>query len=155
MAPVDGEGFADDGTAGLEGGRERRGDGGSGRRDGAAGDVAWPRDDALGVINSRRSLTLDDAEPPLIDASQPEALLLLFAAWLPPLFLLFLFLPCTFRVMSYRFWCDKSSSFTITVLNLLAAPSQATPSSKSAFLPLLFTPLLFSELLNCSFPLSV
>ena len=54
----------------------------------------------MGVKSSRRSLTLDAAEPPLKDAPQPDALLLLFAAWLLPFFLLALFLPCTFRVVS-------------------------------------------------------
>ena len=99
-APDEGVTLTDDGTAGLEGGRDRRGGDVGCRRDGVAGGVTWLA--GIGVSSSRRSLT-DDALLTLRDFSM-AAILLLFAARAPPFLAFdFLFLPCTFLTMSYLF----------------------------------------------------
>ena len=86
MAPEEGVILTDDGTAGLDGGRDRRGGVVGCRRVGVAGGVTLFA--GIGVKSSRRSRT-DEALLALNEFS--AAILLLFAALAPPF--LFLFLP--------------------------------------------------------------
>ena len=89
-APVDGVGLTDEGTAGREGARDRRGGDVGCRRVGVAGGVTWL--DGRGVSNSRRSLTDDALLTP--DDLSAAAILLFFAALAPPFLAFdFLFLP--------------------------------------------------------------
>ena len=89
MAPEEGVILTDDGTAGLDGGRDRRGGVVGCRRVGVAGGVTLFA--GSGVNSSRKSLT-DEALLALNEFS--AAILLLFAALAPPFLAFdFLFLP--------------------------------------------------------------